>query len=75
MFQQRNRYLLIMGPTSYRGPYCDIDFRESFPALDPTEPIWLGEAVSRMRLNHVGDYVGQPGYSLGMVVRRVCPLY
>ncbi|MEM8612602.1 MAG: lipoyl synthase, partial [Cyanobacteria bacterium P01_H01_bin.105] len=45
---------LIMGPACTRAcPYCDIDFEKKPQALDPTEPLRLGEAVRRMRLNHV----------------------
>ncbi len=45
---------LIMGPACTRAcPYCDIDFEKKPKALDPTEPDRLGEAVRRMRLNHV----------------------
>ncbi len=45
---------LIMGPACTRAcPYCDIDFNKKPQALDPTEPIRLGEAVRRLQLNHV----------------------
>ncbi|MEM9482497.1 MAG: lipoyl synthase [Cyanobacteria bacterium P01_F01_bin.116] len=45
---------LIMGPACTRAcPYCDIDFEKKPVALDPTEPLRLGEAVRRMGLNHV----------------------
>ncbi|MDB9493317.1 lipoyl synthase [Spirulina major CS-329] len=45
---------LIMGPACTRAcPYCDIDFEKKPQALDPTEPIRLGEAVGRLKLNHV----------------------
>jgi lipoyl synthase len=45
---------LIMGPACTRAcPYCDIDFEKKPQALDPTEPIKLGEAVRRLKLNHV----------------------
>ena len=45
---------LIMGPACTRAcPYCDIDFEKKPQALDPSEPIKLGEAVRRLRLNHV----------------------
>ena len=45
---------LIMGPACTRAcPYCDIDFDKKPQALDPTEPIRLGEAVRRLQLNHV----------------------
>ncbi len=45
---------LIMGPACTRAcPYCDIDFEKKPQALDPTEPIRLGEAVRRLKLNHV----------------------
>lgn len=45
---------LIMGPACTRAcPYCDIDFEKKPKALDPTEPLRLAEAVSRMALNHV----------------------
>jgi lipoic acid synthetase len=43
-----------MGPGCTRAcPYCDIDFDKSVRELDPTEPQRLGEAVSRLGLNHV----------------------
>ena len=45
---------LIMGPACTRAcPYCDIDFEKKPQALDPSEPIRLGEAVRRLQLNHV----------------------
>jgi lipoic acid synthetase len=45
---------LIMGPGCTRAcPYCDIDFDRSVRALDPTEPLRLGEAVERLGLAHV----------------------
>ncbi len=45
---------LIMGPGCTRAcPYCDIDFDKSVRALDPSEPVRLGEAVARLGLNHV----------------------
>jgi lipoyl synthase len=45
---------LIMGPACTRAcPYCDIDFEKKPQALDPTEPTRLGEAVRRLKLNHV----------------------
>ena len=45
---------LIMGPACTRAcPYCDIDFDKKPQALDPSEPIRLGEAVRRLKLNHV----------------------
>ncbi|MEL6814236.1 MAG: lipoyl synthase [Cyanobacteria bacterium J06598_3] len=45
---------LIMGPACTRAcPYCDIDFEKKPQALDPMEPVHLGEAVRRMKLNHV----------------------
>lgn len=45
---------LIMGPACTRAcPYCDIDFEKKPQALDPSEPIRLGEAVGRLNLNHV----------------------
>ncbi len=45
---------LIMGPGCTRAcPYCDIAFDKSERGLDPTEPHRLGEAVSRLGLNHV----------------------
>ena len=45
---------LIMGPACTRAcPYCDISFDRSKRELDPTEPVRLGEAVSRMGLRHV----------------------
>ena len=45
---------LIMGPACTRAcPYCDIDFEKKPQALDPSEPVRLGEAVRRLQLNHV----------------------
>ncbi len=45
---------LIMGPACTRAcPYCDISFDRSKRELDPTEPLRLAEAVSRMSLKHV----------------------
>ena len=45
---------LIMGPACTRAcPYCDIDFEKKPQALDPEEPVKLGEAVARLELNHV----------------------
>lgn len=45
---------LIMGPGCTRAcPYCDIDFDKSVRTLDPTEPMRLGEAVTRLGLRHV----------------------
>ncbi len=45
---------LIMGPACTRAcPYCDIDFEKKPQALDPSEPIRLGEAVRRLQLSHV----------------------
>ncbi|MEM6253986.1 MAG: lipoyl synthase [Cyanobacteria bacterium P01_D01_bin.156] len=45
---------LIMGPACTRAcPYCDIDFEKKPQPLDLTEPLRLGEAVRRMKLNHV----------------------
>ena len=45
---------LIMGPACTRAcPYCDIDFEKKPQALDPSEPLRLGEAVRRLKLNHV----------------------
>lgn len=45
---------LIMGPACTRAcPYCDIDFDKKPQVLDPSEPIRLGEAVRRLKLNHV----------------------
>jgi lipoyl synthase len=45
---------LIMGPACTRAcPYCDINFEKKPPALDPTEPDRLAEAVRRMQLKHV----------------------
>jgi lipoic acid synthetase len=45
---------LIMGPGCTRAcPYCDIDFDKSVRALDPSEPVRLGEAVARLGLKHV----------------------
>jgi lipoyl synthase len=34
-------------------PYCDIDFEKKPQALEASEPVRLGEAVHRMKLNHV----------------------
>ncbi len=45
---------LIMGPACTRAcPYCDIDFEKKPQALDPSEPVRLGKAVKRLRINHV----------------------
>ena len=45
---------LMMGPACTRAcPYCDIDFEKKPQALDPSEPIRLGEAVRRLQLSHV----------------------
>ena len=45
---------LIMGPACTRAcPYCDIDFEKKPQPLDPTEPLRLATAVSRLQLNHV----------------------
>lgn len=53
-FHNGTATFLIMGPACTRAcPYCDIDFEKKPKALDPTEPIRLGEAVRRMGLNHV----------------------
>jgi lipoyl synthase len=53
-FQAGTATFLIMGPACTRAcPYCDIDFEKKPQALDPTEPTRLGEAVRRMKLNHV----------------------
>ena len=53
-FNRGTATFLIMGPACTRAcPYCDIDFEKKPQALDLTEPIRLGAAVSRMRLNHV----------------------
>jgi len=53
-FSSGTATFLIMGPACTRAcPYCDIDFEKKPQALDPTEPVRLGAAVSRMRLNHV----------------------
>ena len=53
-FNSGTATFLIMGPACTRAcPYCDIDFEKKPQALDLTEPIRLGAAVSRMRLNHV----------------------
>jgi lipoic acid synthetase len=53
-FSQGTATFLIMGPACTRAcPYCDIDFEKKPQALDPTEPLRLAEAVSRMKLNHV----------------------
>jgi lipoic acid synthetase len=53
-FHQGTATFLIMGPACTRAcPYCDIDFEKKPQALDPMEPINLGEAVRRMNLKHV----------------------
>jgi lipoic acid synthetase len=53
-FQAGTATFLIMGPACTRAcPYCDIDFAKTPQPLDPTEPDRLGEAVARLRLNHV----------------------
>jgi lipoic acid synthetase len=53
-FSQGTATFLIMGPACTRAcPYCDIDFEKKPQALDPSEPINLGEAVRRMKLKHV----------------------
>lgn len=53
-FNSGTATFLIMGPACTRAcPYCDIDFEKKPQALDPTEPLRLGEAVRRMNLNHV----------------------
>lgn len=53
-FNSGTATFLIMGPACTRAcPYCDIDFEKKPQALDPTEPLRLGEAVRRMKLNHV----------------------
>lgn len=53
-FNSGTATFLIMGPACTRAcPYCDIDFEKKPQALDRTEPVRLGAAVSRMRLNHV----------------------
>jgi lipoyl synthase len=53
-FNRGTATFLIMGPACTRAcPYCDIDFEKKPQALDPTEPVRLGEAVRRMKLNHV----------------------
>lgn len=53
-FNQGTATFLIMGPACTRAcPYCDIDFEKKPQALDPMEPINLGEAVQRMNLKHV----------------------
>ena len=45
---------LIMGPACTRAcPYCDIDFEKKPQALDSSEPLRLGEAVRRLKLNHI----------------------
>ena len=45
---------LIMGPAcTRRCPYCDIGSVKIGPALDPSEPFRIGEAVSRLGLSHV----------------------
>ncbi len=53
-FKAGTATFLIMGPACTRAcPYCDIDFEKKPKPLDSTEPARLGEAVSRMKLNHV----------------------
>jgi len=53
-FQKGTATFLIMGPNCTRAcPYCDIGFEKNPPALDPTEPLRLAEAVEKMGLNHV----------------------
>lgn len=53
-FHKGTATFLIMGPACTRAcPYCDIDFEKTPKALDPTEPLRLAEAVSRMMLRHV----------------------
>ncbi len=53
-FNSGTATFLIMGPACTRAcPYCDIDFEKKPQPLDPTEPVRLGEAVRRMKLNHV----------------------
>jgi lipoic acid synthetase len=53
-FNHGTATFLIMGPACTRAcPYCDIAFEKKPQPLDPTEPDRLGEAVRRMRLNHV----------------------
>ena len=53
-FNQGTATFLIMGPACTRAcPYCDIDFEKKPQALDPMEPVNLGEAVRRMKLKHV----------------------
>ena len=45
---------LIMGPACTRAcPYCVIDFEKKPQPLDPQDPLYLAEAVRRLRLNHV----------------------
>lgn len=53
-FYKGTATFLIMGPACTRAcPYCDIDFEKTPKALDPTEPLRLAEAVTRMMLRHV----------------------
>ncbi|MEO0406036.1 MAG: lipoyl synthase [Cyanobacteria bacterium P01_A01_bin.135] len=53
-FSRGTATFLIMGPACTRAcPFCDIDFEKKPQALDPSEPLQLAEAVSRMGLNHV----------------------
>jgi len=53
-FQKGTATFLIMGPNCTRAcPYCDIGFEKKPPALDPTEPWRLADAVQQMGLNHV----------------------
>ncbi|MDF5726029.1 MAG: lipoyl synthase [Rhizonema sp. PD37] len=53
-FKAGTATFLIMGPACTRAcPYCDIDFEKKPKSIDPTEPTRLGEAVRRMKLNHV----------------------
>lgn len=53
-FQKGTATFLIMGPNCTRAcPYCDIGFEKNPPALDPTEPWRLADAVQQMGLNHV----------------------
>ena len=53
-FHNGTATFLIMGPACTRAcPYCDIEFDKQPQSLDPLEPKRLGEAVQRLKLNHV----------------------
>lgn len=65
-FNQGTATFLIMGPACTRAcPYCDIDFEKKPQALDPMEPINLGEAVRRMNSNML---------SLLPLIAMICPM-